>query len=303
MQHFSDLSSYCDYLNIPQPEHPQFMVLDLEKDKDLLKNRRATSPTITNDFYLISMQKLISGNYQYGRTQYDFQKGLMLFTAPNQVLAWENSEMDTKGYGVTFHKDFLRGHELFDKIKEYNFFNYSVNEALHLSPKEEKALEAIFNNLYNEYHANTDDFSKNILLAHIETLLQYCKRFYNRQFIHRKELNTSVVRQFKDILQTHFDKGLLRENGIPTLQFFAEQLQMSQRYMSDTLKKETGHSTTDNIHLFLVEQAKNLLLEPKASISEIAYQLGFEYPQYFSRLFKKKTGVSPKEYVDRSLLN
>jgi len=173
----------------------------------------------------------------------------MSFTSPNQVLAWENTEIEFAGYSITFHKDFLNGHELFDKIKDYTFFNYSVHEGLHLSPKEEKTLDAIFNNLYNEYHANPDDFSKDIILSHIDTLLQYCKRFYNRQFINRKELNLSVVHKFKTILQAYLNEGLLKENGIPSLQFLSGKLEMSQRYMSDTLKKETGKSATDNIKL------------------------------------------------------
>lgn len=303
MKHFSTISAYSKYLNILPPEHPQVMVLDLEKDTELLKNQIKNSPPITNDFYLISMKRVIQGQYIYGRTQYDFQKGIMLFTSPNQVLAWENVEIDRSGYAITFHKDFLKGHELFNKIKDYHFFNYSVNESLHLSPIEEKTIEMIYKNLYKEYYANPDDFSKDIILAHIDTLLQYCKRFYNRQFIHRKELNKSIVFRFKRILQRHLDEGLLQDNGVPSLQFLAEEMQMSQRYMSDALKKETGQSATDNINLFLIEQAKNLLLMPNVTVSETAYSLGFEYPQYFSRLFKKKTGMSPKTYIESSSLN
>lgn len=303
MQHFSNISAYCDYMNIPHPAHPQVLVFDLKKDAEILQNRLKTSPPITNDFYLVSMKKTISGNYFYGRTQYDFQKGLMLFTSPNQVLAWENAEIDNSGYAITFHKDFLKGHALNRQIKEYHFFNYSVNESLHLSPKEEETIESIYLNLYKEYHANPDDFSKSIMLAHIDTLLQYCNRFYNRQFIHRKELNQSTIKQFNLILREYMKADLLTQEGIPTVQWMAENLKMTQRYLNDLLKKETSKTASELIQLFLIDEAKNRILAPNASISQVAYDLGFEYPAYFSRLFKKKVGISPKKYMSEYTSN
>ncbi len=296
MKHFETLSSYSEYLNIPQPEHPRIMVVDLKKDAELLKNRIKSSPPITNDFYLISMKKVITGAYKYGRTNYDFEKGAMIFTSPNQVLAWDNVELDEDGYAVTFHKDFLNGHKLASTIKSYDFFSYSANEALHLSPKEQLTIESIYQNIYKEYHANPDDFSANIIQAHIDTLLQYALRFYNRQFIHRKEHNLSIIKQLNYHLKVYLEIQTKSEKGIPTVEWLANELQLSQKYLNSLLKKETGKTTLENIHLFLIDEAKNRLLEPNNSVSDVAYSLGFAYPQYFSRLFKKIEGITPKEF-------
>lgn len=200
-------------------------------------------------------------------------------------------------YHISFHKDYIRGTELYKKIKHYHFFEYRVNEALHLSPKEEMQLKAIFNNIELEYQNNQDEFSKEIILSQLETLLQYADRYYKRQFLNRKELNQTMLSQFKDALNSYLESGLLKIKGIPNVQFIANKLGISQRYMSDSIKAETGKTAVDQINLFLIEEAKNMLLAPHSSISETAYELGFEYPQYFSRLFKKKTGMTPKEYM------
>lgn len=298
MEHFKKVSDYSDYLNIPTPEHPQMYLVNLRKSYKSHADIRQSSEPITTDFFQISLKKLVKGSFTYGRTEYDCQEGLMIFASPNQVFAWNNMELDEDGFGMTIHKDFFRGHPLNEKIKKFNFFNYSVHEALHLSPKEEATLWSVFKNIENEYHNNVDDFSKKIILSNIETMLSYCERYYNRQFIHRKELNLSAITQFDQILRKQVSSGQLEENGIPSLDFMADQMQMSKRYMNDVLKKETGKTTLENIHIFLITEAKERLLNPSTSISEVAYNLGFEYPQYFSRMFKKVEGISPREYVN-----
>ena len=222
----------------------------------------------------------------------------MLFSAPNQTYTVKDIVISSEAWFVAFHEDFIRGLDIRKQIKNYNFFNYNVNEALHLSPNEEQTIKSILRNIELEYQNNQDEFSKEIIISHLETLLKYADRFYKRQFLNRKEINKNLMTGFKEVLGTYFESGELMEKGIPTVDWLANQLGVSHRYMSDSIKAETGKTAIDQINLYLIEEAKDLLLAPNASISETAYKLGFEYPQYFSRLFKKKTGVSPSEYIE-----
>ncbi|GAB5425609.1 MAG: hypothetical protein Crog4KO_27560 [Crocinitomicaceae bacterium] len=224
--------------------------------------------------------------------------------SPRQVLHWDSRAVfEQKGFSINFHEDFVKGTELAQQIKKYGFFSYSANEALHLSPNEEKQMEAIVENIVIEYHNNQDAFSKDIIISHLSTLLKYANRFYERQFLNRREISVGLLVQFNQRLNEYYQSGQLRENGLPTIEEIAKSLSVTQRYLSDTLKKETGKTTTEHIQLFLINEAKDLLLAPNASISETAYQLGFEYPQYFSRLFKKKVGVTPKEFIESHSMN
>ena len=259
--------------------------------------------SLTNRFYSISLKNIISGEIVYGRTKYDCTNGSLLFTAPDQTMVFKGMVFSSEAFHIAFHKDYISGTPLFDKIKKYNFFNYNVNEALHLSPKEEELLKTIFRNIKTEYHNNQDEFSKEIILSHLETLLKYADRFYKRQFLNRKEINQKLFTRFIGVLDVYVAANLLEDKGVPTVEWMASQLGVSHRYMSDTIKAETGKTAVDQINLYLIEEAKNLLLAPNASISETAYKLGFEYPQYFSRLFKKKTGISPKKYIENASLN
>ncbi len=303
MQHFKTLSSYLDYLGLPRPEHPMLSVFN-SKGNGYLPCPRESSPPITNDCYSISFKKYVTGNLNYGRTKYDFTNGALIFIAPRQVLQWDNSIVfEQKGFSINFHKDFLIGTEISKQIKKYSFFSYSVNEALHLSPKEEKQIEAIVENIEFEYQNNQDAFSKEIIISHLDTLLKYANRFYERQFLNRKELSNNLLDKFNQYITEYFETGQLQEKGIPNIEHIANKMLVSQRYLSDTLKKETGKTTTEHLHLQLIDQAKNILLQPNKTISEVAYELGFEYPPYFSRLFKKKEGISPKEYRDNYKLN
>lgn len=303
MKHFKSLSDYFDYVLLPRPEHPLLSVLSA-KGEEFLPCTRQSSPPISNDFYSISLKKIVKGDINYGRTKYDFTNGALIFIAPRQVLQWDNSVVfEQKGFSINFHEDFLKGTDLADQIKKYSFFSYSVNEALHLSPKEEKQIESIVENIEIEYQNNQDDFSKDIIISQLGTLLKYANRFYERQFLNRKELSTDLLDQVNQALSAYFESGLLQEKGVPSIEQLAENLAVSQRYLSDTLKKETGRTTTEHLHLYLIDEAKNNLLKPNKSISEVAYELGFEYPQYFSRLFKKKEGLSPSEYREKYRMN
>ena len=303
MQHFKTLSSYFNYLGLPRPEHPMFSVFN-SKGEDYLPCPRESSPPITNDCYTISFKKFIEGDLNYGRTKYDFTNGVLFFIAPRQVLQWDSSAVfEQKGFSLNFHEDFLKGTELAQRIKKYGFFSYSTNEALHLSPREEKQLESIIDNIEIEYQNNQDAFSKEIIISQLDTLLKYANRFYERQFINRKELSNDLLEQFNLYLSDYFESGQLEENGIPNIEQIANQMSVSKRYLSDTLKKETGKTTTEHLQLHLIDVAKNNLLQPNKTISQVAYELGFEYPPYFSRLFKKKEGISPKEYRKKYKLN
>lgn len=303
MKHFKTLSAYFDYMQLPRPEHPMLSVLFATGDHFLPCPIRSSSP-ITNDCYTISLKKVLKGNLNYGRTKYDFTNGAMVFVAPRQVLQWDsNLVFEQQGFSINFHEDFLKGTELAQQIKRYGFFSYSVNEALHLSPREEKQIESIVKNIEIEYHNNQDKFSKEIIIAHLSTLLKYANRFYERQFINRKELSNDLLEQFNQELKEYFESGLLQKKGIPSIKQLANNMAVSQRYLSDTLKKETGKTTTEHLQFYLIDEAKNILLKPNKSIAEVAYELGFEYPQYFSRLFKKKEGLSPSEYREKYKMN
>ncbi|GAB3668271.1 AraC family transcriptional regulator [Echinicola sediminis] len=303
MQHFKTLSEYLKYLELPPPEHPLFSMYTALGDS-FLPCPKESSPPITNDCYSISFKKFVQGNLTYGRTKYDFNNGALFFIAPRQVLQWDDTAVfEQKGFSINFHEDFLKGTELAHQIKKYGFFSYAANEALHLSPKEEKQIELIVENIELEYMNNQDSFSKDIIVSHLSTLLKYAQRFYERQFINRTELSNNLLEQFNQQLEEYFDSGQLKENGIPSIEKIAAQLSVSQRYLSDTLKKETGKTSTEHLQLYLIDEAKNILLDPNKTVSEVAYELGFEYPPYFSRLFKKKEGISPTEYRDKYKMN
>ena len=288
MQHFKTLSTYFDYMQLPRPEHPMLSVLSA-KGEGFLPCVRENSPPISNDCYNISLKKIVRGEMNYGRTKYDFTNGVMIFIAPRQVMQWDSSlVIEQKGFSITFHEDFLKGTELAHQIKKYGFFSYSVNEALHLSPKEEKQVESIIENIEIEYQNNQDVFSKDIIISQLSTLLKYANRFYERQFLNRKELSNSLWEQFDNNLSKYFESGQLQLKGVPSIEELANKMSVSQRYLSDTLKKETGKTATEHIQFFLIDAAKNILLEPNKSVSEVAYELGFEYPQYFQDYLRRK---------------
>ena len=302
---FKNITEFNRAQNLAEPENPLFTIGCKKIGANEIENCVSSKQEVsyTNQFYIISLKNIVSGEIIYGRTKYDCKTGTLLFSAPNQTYTVKDIVVSSESWFIAFHEDFIRGLDIQKRIKKYNFFNYNVNEALHLSPKEELTVKSIFKNIETEYQNNQDEFSKEIILSHLETLLRYANRFYKRQFLNRKEINKALFTRFKEILNEYFESNQLEENGIPTVEWLASKLGVSHRYMRDTIKAETGKTAVDQINLYLVEEARNLLLAPNASISETAYKLGFEYPQYFSRLFKKKVGVSPKEYIENASMN
>lgn len=297
---FKNITEFNQFQNFPDPENPLFFIGHKNLSKNELKNSVCSGKNVSysNEFFIISLKNIVAGELNYGRTKYDSNSGTLFFSAPNQTYTVKDLAISSESWFIAFHEDFIRGLDIRKRIKKCNFFNYNVNEALHLSPKEEQIIKSIFQNIEAEYNNNQDEFSKDIFISQLETLLKYADRFYKRQFLNRKEMNKALFTRFTEILDGYFESGQLEINGKPTVESLTSQLGVSQRYLSDTIKAETGKTAVDQINLYLIEEAMNLLLAPNASISETAYKLGFEYPQYFSRLFKKKTGISPKEYIE-----
>ena len=247
-------------------------------------------------FLYICLKKLKSGVILYGKTKYDHDMGSMFFMKPRQILTVQDVQLKEKGFAIHVHEDFLMGHPMFAEIKKYSYFDYETSEALHISPREEKIMWSLFHKMETEYHNNPDEFSRSIILSHLDSILKYAQRFYKRQFIDRKPLSGIMVTKFNECLNTYFEQGEAGEKGLPTVTSMASQLHLSPKYLSDLLKQETGKTALELIHLYMISEAKNMLIAGNWNISEIAFQLGFENPPYFSRLFKKEVGMSPKEF-------
>lgn len=290
MNHFKSLIEAHRILGFAPPENPLISVMTCDSttfSKDL---------SYTCDFYLISLKKMKSGVIRYGKTKYDHDLGSLYFIKPRQIVDMKDIKLEENGFTICFHEDFLIGHPLYDEIKKYGFFDYEANEALHLSPAEEKTIWELYRKIETEYHNNRDEYSKAIMLTHIDSILKYSQRFYRRQFIDRKPLSGTTVSKFNNLVTSYFEEEVMKERGLPTVNYIAGKLNLSPRYLSDLLKQETGKTAIELIHLFLISEAKNLLTGTNYSVSEIAYKLGFENPPYFSRLFKKETGMSPSQF-------
>jgi AraC-like DNA-binding protein len=290
------LTEFHQLRGLPAPEHPLISVVNYSEIKK--------SPYITNenrvlDFYHISIKRAMNAKLKYGQQEYDFDEGVMSFISPNQVFRIEakpNSIIKKSGWMLLIHPDFLWNTTLAKNIKHYEYFGYSVNEALFLSKKEEKTINRIIASIKDEYHVNIDKFSQGIIISHIETLLNYAERFYERQFITRKITNHKILNRLEKSLNDYFSRNDLISKGLPTVQFIADELNISSSYLSRLLKTLTGQSTQQFIHEKLIEKAKEKLSTSSLSISEIAYELGFEHPQSFTKLFKIKTSISPLEF-------
>lgn len=279
---------------VTPPQHPLFSIIRVEDIPDLPDGY----PTnFIYEFYSIGLKRNLKGYIEYGRKKYDFQEGLIGFVAPNQVLSYANSDAsEATGWMLFFHNELLARSALASKITYFGFFNYAVNEALHLSTQEEQAIENLFENMYLEYSQRIDQFSKDVIISNLELLFTYSKRFYSRQFLTRHEVDSAFLDKFYDELNRYFWSDELVEQGLPSASLFAEKLHLSTNYLSDLLKAITGKTTREHIHFKIVEMAKEKLLGTDMSVSQIAYSLGFEYPQYFNRLFKDKTGHTPREF-------
>jgi len=290
MVHYKHLSDLHLANGFPPPENSLFSLFRCN-NTCTIGNREFTS-----DFYMIGFKKLKAGVFKYGRTTYDHQNGSMSFAKPRQIIEMKDLEFDEDGFLLFFHEDFLNGHNLHTEIQRYNFFDYEVNEALHLSPKEEETMWELYRKIEAEYYSKQDEYSRNIILGHISSILQYSQRYYKRQFSNRVEISGKTVSKFNELLNRYFAGGRFHEKGLPSVNYMAEQLHLSPRYLSDLLKQETGKTAIELIHVYLIAEAKNLLKTADHSVSEIAYNLGFESPPYFSRLFKKEVGMSPNQF-------
>ena len=289
------VSEFHELRGLPKPEHPLISVVDYSKIH--------TAPTdgienLTFDYYTIALKRGVSKMY-YGQQACDFDEGVLFFMSPNQVLKIINNQNETikrTGWMLLIHPDFLWNTPLARTIKQYGFFDYSVKEALWLSEKEETIILNIIQNIRQEYHSNIDKFSQSIIISQIETFLNYSERFYQRQFVTRKTINHQTLDLLEKLLADYFHNDDLISKGLPTVQYIADKLNVSPNYLSGLLKDLTGQSTQQHIHKKLIEKAKEKLSTTDNSISEIAYQLGFEHPQSFSKLFKTKTNISPLEF-------
>ena len=296
LYHIKTISEYHKLMGLPKPEHPLVSLVNLES----LTHPPADWPVnIVLDFYSISIKRMANAKMRYGQQHIDFDEGLMFFISPGQVFsiqAANNAEIKRSGYLLFLHPDFLWNTSLAKKIKQYEYFDYAVHEALFLSNKEEITIMDIMQNIAQEYHSNIDRFSQNVMIAHIELLLTYAERFYQRQFITRKISNHKTLDRLEEVLSAYFNSNDLMQKGLPTVQHIAETLNVSPGYLSGLLKTLTGQSTQQHIHNKLIEKAKEKLSITSLSVSEIAYELGFEHPQSFSKLFKTKTKLSPLEF-------
>ncbi|KOS05763.1 AraC family transcriptional regulator [Flavobacterium akiainvivens] len=291
------INSICElhsFLNLEKPAHPLVSVINLS---DVRYNIPENTSSIVYNFYTVYLKKNYNAKIRYGQQYYDFDSGVMAFFAPKQLFAVE-SESSTKGEGwmLAFHPDFIQGYQVAKRMKEYGFFSYAVNEALHTSQKEEDIISGVMQNLQNEIDKTIDHFTQDVIISHIELLLNYCNRFYSRQFITRKKANNEILSKLESLLNDYFDNSEAEKSGIPSVQYFAEQLNISPSYLSDMLRSLTGQNTQQHIHEKLIERAKELLSTTTLSVAEIAYQLGFEHPQSFHKLFKGKTNLSPLKF-------
>jgi AraC family transcriptional regulator, transcriptional activator of pobA len=290
------ITEFHQLRQLPKPEHPLISVVNVE---DIRHAKPVEIQTLMLDYYNISLKRNFSGKFRYGQQDYDFDEGILFFIAPGQVFSIEhdrNEPFRPSGWMLLVHPDFLWNTPLAKSIRQHEFFDYSVNEALFLSEKEETTMIRIIQAIHQEYQSNIDKFSQGIIISQIETLLNYAERFYHRQFITRKITNHQILQRLETILGDYFNNPEHTRNGLPSVQTIAGQLNISPNYLSGLLKVLTGQSTQQHIHEKLIAKAKEQLSTTHLSISEIAYDLGFEHPQSFSKLFKTKTNLSPQEF-------
>jgi AraC family transcriptional activator of pobA len=279
--------------SLPAPAHPLISVIDLREINSLLSE---ISNSIVFNFYSVWLEKGVEGRIRYGQNYFDFDKGSMIFISPGQVVSTGSHHRPSSGWGLIIHPDFLKKFSLAKIIKGYKYFSYSVNEALFLSEKEEAIVTSILMNILDEYSSVSDNFSHDVIISQIDLLLNYCDRFYNRQSADQKNAEHDFLTSFESLLSNYIDGGMIKELGLPTVLFLAKQLNVSPGYLSDLLRALTGQNAQQHIHMKLIEKAKVLISTTSLSVSEIAFRLGFEHPQSFSKLFKNKTGLSPLQY-------
>ncbi|CAG5067409.1 HTH-type transcriptional activator RhaS [Dyadobacter sp. CECT 9623] len=292
---FKTISEFHRFRGQPAPENPLISVMDMSNMTYLPANEAG----IVKDFYAIALKRNFNVKVKYGQQDFDFNEGVMFFMAPGQVLRLEvdvDTEIRQTGWMLLVHPDFLWNTPLAGTIKQYEYFGYSVNEALFVSEKEEATLNGIIQHIRHEYRANMDQFSQDLIIAQLELLLRYSERFYHRQFLTRKITNHKMLDRLEEVIRDYFKNKDLMQSGLPTVQYVADSLNITPNYLSGMLKTLTGQTTQQHIHNQLIERAKERLSVTSLSVSEIAYELGFEHPQSFSKLFKTKTNFSPLEF-------
>ena len=291
MQNYQDISIFSRDIGVTRPEHPLFSITFGHKNSNSIADI-----VFTAGFYIISFQKVVSGNITYGKKDFDHGRGKMLFFKPNQIITFRNVKSEDDCFLIMIKADYFSGTALHKELKNYGFFDYETHEALYLSPSEEDTIWNLVRTMHQEMYNNTDPYSKAIMTAHLGTLFSYSQRFYSRQIINRLEVNGPVGCKFQHILNAYYDEDKKQRSGLPTVAYMADQFNFSSRYLSDLLKQETGKTAIELIHLHLINEAKNYLLKGSLNISEISFILGFENPNYFARLFKKEVGIPPKEF-------
>lgn len=290
--HLETISKMHAMIGVPKPRHPLFSICRFEDIPQIENNQRIK---IIADFYQITLKKECPCKMQYGQNMFDFDEGVISCFAPKQVTIIDKDfSFATSGWLLSIHPDFLRTYPLNQKIRSYGFFDYAINEALILSDVEQQSIECVFDQIQKEYQLPIDIFSQDVIIAHIDVLLSYFNRYYNRQFITRKVYNNELLSRFEAILKACL--AAEKDNGLPTTVSLAQELNLSPKYLSDCLKQLTGQTTQQLIHEKLIERAKDFLASTELTISEIAYRLGFEYAQSFNKLFKSKTSLTPMEY-------
>lgn len=290
----SSITEQHRLLGLPKPKHPMISVF---RHVNTRYDSLAELQHFTLNFYCISLKKDYDGKLRYGQRHYDFDEGIMAFIAPNQLLMkLDPGSKPPGGMTLMFHPDFIANTPLAAKIRTYHFFSYELNEALHLSADEEAVIKGLFDNIDREYQTTIDGFSRDVMIAQIELLLQYANRFYARQFITRKVANDEILIRLENFLDRYFNGQQRAQKGVPTVQYVARELGVSADYLSDMLRTITGQTAQQHIHAKLIDKAKELLTTTTMQVSEVAYHLGFEYPQSFNKLFKNKTDMSPLEF-------
>src|ERR1700761_3031236 len=297
---FNSVSELNAALGLPRPLHP---LVSLNYYKDMKPNWEGIGRPMIMNLYKISYKSDFTGRFKYGQHHYDFDGGGLCFISPNQVMVVDHEDQDYGGFSLMIHPDFLRGYALGRNIKNYGFFSYDASEALHLSDKEKDTIFAVIKMIQDELELPIDQFSQDVMIAQIELLLHHSNRFYNRQFITRKAANNDLLTQLEDILAGYFDTERALNSGLPTVHDIADQLQVSPRYLGDMLRSLTGQNVQQHIHNKLIDKAKEILSTSNLTIAEIAYQLGFEHPQSFNKLFKQKTNQSPVAFRQSFLQN
>ncbi|WP_314036066.1 helix-turn-helix domain-containing protein [Xanthocytophaga flava] len=296
ISHYKSISELHHKSGFPPPKHP---LISLMTCKELM-SYSVGDGRFTGDFFMIALKKIKEGYLLYGKTKYDHANGSMVFVKPRQIIEASNVQFAEKGFLIFFHEDYLNGHLLYEQIKKYGYFEYEINEALHLSPSEESTIWELYYKIRAEYESEQDELTREIILSHINSILKYSERFYKRQFINRSNnISGTTVRKFNEVLAHYFENGLHEQQGLPTVNYLAGELYLSTRYLSDVLKQETGKTALDHIHLYLIKEAKNQLLGTNNHVAGIAYDLGFESPSYFTRLFKKVVGCTPVQYKEQ----